>query len=145
MRDDLGDDRADDPRDVVLDLDHAVLPPEHRVQLRREAHEPGQRRHLLELLHLRGERRAVRRAAGALDRGDDAVDRGRPGDEAAGARLDLLRELVHRRVRVVPERGRERDEPVVRDLRVLRQPVRAVTGPRVEDRRVVSERPQPRT
>ena len=34
VRDDLGDDRADDPRDVVLDLDHAVLPPEHRVQLR---------------------------------------------------------------------------------------------------------------
>ena len=34
MRDDLGDDRADDPRDVVLDLDHAVLPPVHRVQLR---------------------------------------------------------------------------------------------------------------
>src|SRR4029077_2901673 len=38
LRNDLRDDQPDDPRDVVLDLDHAVLPAEDRVQLRREAH-----------------------------------------------------------------------------------------------------------
>ena len=63
-------------------------------QLRREADEARERRHLLELLHLRGERRAVRRAARPLDRGDDTVDRGRAGDEAARAGVDLLGELV---------------------------------------------------
>src|SRR5581483_4692289 len=71
---DLGGDLADEPGLVVLDADHAVLPPEHAVQRRREAHLPGQGRDALELLHDLRERHAVRRAAGPPDRGDDAVD-----------------------------------------------------------------------
>ena len=66
------------------------------------------------------------------------VDRGRAGDEAAGRRLDLLRELVDRRHRIVAERARIGEEVVARHLRALRQPVRAVTGPRVQDRRAVA-------
>ena len=46
--------------------------------------------------------------------------------------------------RVVTEHRGEGDEPVVRDLRALRQPVVAVTGPRVEDRRVVAQAAQAR-
>ena len=41
---------------VVLDPDHAVLPAEHRVQLRREAHEARERRDLPELLQLAASR-----------------------------------------------------------------------------------------
>src|SRR6266700_3922805 len=127
---------------VVLDLDHAVRTTEHRVQALREADEAGQGRYLLELLHRRGERCSVRRAMRPVDRRDDAVDGGRPGDEASGPRLDLLGELVHGRVRIAAERVGERDEEVVRHLRALWQPVHAVTRPRVENRRVVAERPE---
>ena len=51
---------------------------------------------------------------------------------------------VDGRVRVVTERRGVRDGVVVRHLRVLRSPVGAVAGPRVEDRRVVPERAEPR-
>ncbi len=128
---------------VALDPDHAVLPAEHAVQRRREAHEPRERRHLLELLHLRGERRAVRRVARARIGGDEAVDRRCARDEAARSGLDGLRQLVDGGVRIVAERRGVGHGVVVRDA-VLRHPVGAVAGPRVEDRRLVAERAQPR-
>ena len=82
---------------------------------------------------------AVRRPARALDRGDDAVDCRRAGHEPACARLERLRERVHGRHRVVTEDRRVGDEVVVRDLLLLRDPVRAVPGPRVEHGRLVPE------
>src|SRR5581483_7652763 len=118
----------------------AVLPSEDGMQLRGEAHEARQGRDLVERLHLRRERRTARRAAGLLDGGDDAVDRRGAGDEPAGAGVDLLRQLVDRGTRIAAERVRVRHEEVVRDLRALRKPVRAVARPRVEDGRVVAER-----
>ena len=105
----------------------------------READEARERRHLLELHHLGGQRRAVRRVARAGVGGDEAVDRGRAGDEAAGAGLDGLGELVDGRVRVIAERRGVGHGVVVRDAG-LRHPVGAVAGPRVEDRRLVAER-----
>ena len=71
---------------VVVDLDHAVLAAEDRVQLLREADLARERRDVVELLHHRRELRADERAVRPLDRRDDAVDRGRAGDEAAGRR-----------------------------------------------------------
>src|SRR6266545_3636057 len=137
FRDDLGDDSADNLRHVVLDSDHAVPAAEHGVQLRREADVARDRRHVLELLHHPRQIDPLRRSVRALDRRDDSVDRGRPRDEAAGAGLDLLRQRVDRLARVVPEGGREGHEPVVRHLRIGRQPIGSVACPRVEDRRVV--------
>src|SRR4029077_16971439 len=61
LRDDLRDDGPDHLRLVVLNADHPVLASEHGVQARREAHEARQRRHVVELLHLRSERHAGRR------------------------------------------------------------------------------------
>ena len=125
---------------VVVDLDHAVRATEDRVQLLREAHLARDRRHVVELLHHSRELRADERAVCPLDRRDDAVDRSRAGDEPAGRGLWIhrLRELVHGLARVVAERVRVRHEPVVRDLRVeAADPVRSVTGPRVEHRRLV--------
>src|SRR5581483_3004693 len=95
LDDDLGGDLADESRLVVLDADHAVLPPEDAVQRRREAHLPRKGRHALELLHDLRERHAVRRAVCPPDRGHDAVDRRGAGDEPPGARVHLLRERVH--------------------------------------------------
>src|SRR5205823_2058722 len=56
LRDDLRRHRAHIGRLVVLDLDHAVLPAEDRMQLRREADLAAENRNLVELLKLRGER-----------------------------------------------------------------------------------------
>src|SRR5215470_2678132 len=49
LRNDLRGDRAHALRDVVLDPDHAVLAAEHRVQPGREAHQPRERRDVVEL------------------------------------------------------------------------------------------------
>ncbi len=52
--------------------------------------------------------------------------------------LTCFASLLTAAVGIVAEDRRERDEVVVRHRRALRQPVRPVAGPRVEDRRVVA-------
>ena len=104
---------------------------------------------MLELLHLRRERSAVQRPVRPPDRGGDAVDRVGAAEEAAGARRApaAFSEAIILRTAalgIVAEHRRERDEVVVRHLRARRVPVRAVAGPRVEDRRLVVERAEAR-
>src|SRR4051794_5040635 len=143
LRDDLRGDGADDLLRLALDADHAVLAAEHAVLVGREADEARERRHLLELHHLIGESLAVRRVARAGVGGDETVDRGGAGHEAAGTGLDGLGELVDGRVRVIAE-GRGVGNGVIVRHAVLGEPVGAVSGPRVEDGRVVAERAQTR-
>src|SRR3954447_1185134 len=90
LRDDLGGDGADELGRVVLDLDHPVLPAEHRVVLRREADETGDGRHLLERLRLDGEGYPPGGPAGPPDADDDPGDHRRPGEDPAGPGLHLL-------------------------------------------------------
>jgi len=57
---------------LFLDLDHAVLAAEHVWSCAVKAHEARQRRHLLELSRAVPRERTVRRAAGTVDRRDEA-------------------------------------------------------------------------
>src|SRR3989454_10305133 len=139
LRYDLGNDRANDLRHVVLDPDDAIPPPEHRVELRREADVARDGGDVLEVLHHLREGSSLRRAVGTPDRGDETVDRRRAGYEATRSGLHRLRKRVDRRARIVAETGRERDEPVIRHLRIVRQPIDAVTGPRAEYRGAVAK------
>src|SRR3954470_8137271 len=145
VRDDLRRDRTDVGRLVVLDLHHAVLAAEDRVELLREADLPAEHCHVLELFHLRGEGRTLQRPVRPLDREEDAVDRVGAAEEAARergspGRLQRADHLAHVLARIVAEDRRVGDVVVVRHLRALRHPVGAVAGPRVEDRRVVVQR-----
>ena len=71
LRDDLGHDRADDLRHVVLDPDHAVPATEHRVELREKLTLPEIVGTFLNFSMIFAEHDALRRPVGAPDRGDD--------------------------------------------------------------------------
>src|SRR5215218_2336952 len=142
--------RAGEARLSVLDLDHAVLAAERRVELGREADRAGGSVEVGEVLGARGELRTVGRSVVLLHRLDDPIHRRRARDESAGggrlARLlHLCDEVAHLRIRVVAVHRRVGDHvDVVRHALALGEPKRAVERPWTDYRRLVPAAAHPR-
>src|SRR5919108_3625696 len=136
--------RAGEARLSVLDLDHAVVAAERRVELRRKADRAREGVEVGEVLGALCELVPLGRPVVLLDRLDDPVDRRRARDESAGggrlARLLHLRdEVAHLRIGIVAVHRRVRNHvDVVRHAFALGEPERAVERPWTDYRRLVA-------